>query len=371
MNIQFTKLIFIFLILTQTIYAEDTDTEKLCQDFMHIIVEEASIPLPHDSLCYSQYLDNIKGSLFAIRYLQHDFYQRGIRMSQKSSLDDIENLKQILKLCLNVRENEAKYPDYYQFVTAQTSQYNAYQVIAKELYQMNTKQMREDFEFLRYPSSSLISHFDEFFIKYPQLLANADNTIDGSNFLIDTDINPEIGSQLISANPSLETHSPYDSAMWIFMEGKGAMRAFPFFKAQIPPEKECFKSHLRQLFVAAGIFQEKIEPYLDLLVENAPQTPEGIISQIFIPKQRIREFAYVSLPCGFYDAKSSNEIDKTISDFQLDRMQETYSYENLQFRLLAGKLFDDEVRIFRYSLIPIEEQNAYRKLVLEVLKKIE
>lgn len=357
------KTILFFILAIQVVTAQELAPLDISKS-IHIITKEADVPLPQETPEYSRYLDNIKGALFGCRFCQHILYEKGLRPFH-SHLDDVEQVKKILKLALEIRQKEDKYPNYYSLITAQTSHYFAYQVIAKELYQRLSKQKRENFEFLRYPGSYLTSSLDDFFHLYPHMMIREFDDI-----LTETDVNPEVGRQILSTNLSLETHHAYDSALWIFLEGKGAARLGLHGEVEIPSAGECFKSHLFELFGSAGITKEQITPYIGALIAKAPVMNEGIINQIFIPKKRIKEFAYVSFSAGFLNAELNQDIDATIAAFQSDRMQEDPSNDNLQFRVLAGKLFDDDVLIFRYSLISEKDQKDYQKLVSDVLDKI-
>ena len=133
------KFAVLMVFVTQTLDAVDIINSFDVKGYQRVLHSETPVLLPNDTLEYSRYLDNIRDAVFFTRFCQHLLYEKRISSSLHSYLDDMERVKQILTLCLEVRQNENKYTDHYAFVTAQTSQYFAYQTIAKELLSTTTK----------------------------------------------------------------------------------------------------------------------------------------------------------------------------------------------------------------------------------------
>ena len=138
----------------------------------------------------------------------------------------------------------------------------------------------------------------------------------------------------------------------------------------VPSLEERFKSHLEELFNSIGLSPAKFNPFIEEVMARAPNPYEGIVNQIFIPKDRVREFLYISYPMGFVNHELNSKLDQAFADFQIDRFSDDCQNDNLQVRILAGKLFDEDVHIFRYSLIPLNEQLTFEQFVSEELDKL-
>lgn len=307
------------------------------------------------------------------------------------TLNDPRKVKEITNLLIQIRQKENQFPEKYQVVTAQDSRFFAYQVIAKELYKQQQGQERQNFEFLRYPGRQLVKDRQALFKTFPTLNVNKDNmqivqvladelsrknvdrgidnTDDAEDIYSINDTKPEISKQIVAINLGLETCLAYDSALFVFLDGKGVVEGHK--SSDNEAYIETFKSYLRQVFQSAGIHPEAYEKYLTALIYNTPITPEGIINQIFVPKSRIKEFLYISLPGGFLNVVSDELIDHQFETFQQERLSSDFDIHfNLQGRLIAGKLFDKDVEIFRYTLIPIKDQEIYSQFVQEVIEAI-
>jgi len=126
-----------------------------------------------------------------------------------------------------------------------------------------------------------------------------------------------------------------------------------------------------QLFESAGLPQLAYEPYLEKLINAAPRTEQGIINQIFLPKENIERYLYFSMSGGLLHPEQNRNIHATIQKFQQDRVSPSFdSKKNVQVRILAGSLFEEAVEIYRYSLIPKQARKAYEQFVEEVLQAI-
>lgn len=313
------------------------------------------------------------------------------------SLNNPKRTKEIIDLLIAIRKKEELFPDKYQVVTSQDSRFFAYQVIAKELYQQQNGSVFSDFEFLRYPNKQLAQSRKELFAKYPTLnltkeqaeelrgiaetekkaMENGnegdedqddDNDEDSGPYSIN-DTKPEISGQLVAANLSMETCLSLDSALFVFVDGKGVVEGHKGLENE--EYVNHFANYIRELFQNAGIAPEIYEQYIPTLIYNAPITKEGIVDQIFLPKERVQEFLYMSTPGGFLDLMQDEKIHEIFASFQSDRLRPSFKIDkNIQVRLIAGTLFNQDVKIFRHTLIPKEEQKNYILLVQEIVKQI-
>lgn len=280
--------------------------------------------------------------------------------------NDSKNDQKIIDLLTDVRKRELQNSDRYQVITAQDSHFFAYQVIAKELYEsLNSKQIH-DFEFLRYPQRNLKNNFKDFFNQYPYLITQDAANRSTHNSL---DNNPEISDQILSASLSMETNIFADSALFVFLMGKGIATSANSHTEE--NYRANFLKKIEELFEHAGVEKSKYKPLLKKLIEAAPRTQQGIVNQIFFNKENIEKYLYISLPLGFVDKTQNKDLRSFFLNFQKNRLLSNFNVKkNVQVRILAGTLFDGKVAIYRYSLIPEKEQMAYKKLVRETIKKI-
>lgn len=279
-------------------------------------------------------------------------------------LADPNNRNEIVELFLQIRLKELDHTKSYQIITAQDSRYFAYQVIAKELYvARNGGECLNDFEFLRYPSENLIKSPKVFFQSYPCLKNRSEEV---SSDCIDT--LSEISYQLLSGSLSIDTYIPADSALFVFLYGKGLAEWSNCKDEVLYHEK--FLQNVSTLFDSAGIKKDVYQAYLHNLLEAAPKTTHGIINQIFLPVSSIENYLYMSSAGGFLNEEQNNNISQTMEVFQKLRFNDFLLKESYQVRLIAGALFDGHVNIYRYTLIPIEEQKSYRLLVKDLIHKM-
>lgn len=264
---------------------------------------------------------------------------------------------------IKLRLKELENTDKYQVVTAQDSRFFAYQIIAKHLYEIIFQEEFENFEFLRYPHKGLLKSPEDFFKEYPDL---KNSKVKNPKVL---DLLPEISRQLLSCSLSMETNTPADSALFVFIFGKGISEWSNSKQEDVYNAK--FVQHIAELFESVGITQSAYEPYINELVDSAPKTNEGIINQIFFPKENIGNYLYFSISGGFLHPEQNTEIHATIAKFQESCLNSDFdAKKNIQTRVLVGSLFDRNVTIYRYTLIPEQEQENYKKLVKEIIKNI-
>lgn len=354
---------------------------------------------------------NLSVSLFAVNLenpaLILNSYTHNIEkclIESDCTLKNLQEKEDLLKFFINIRAKELEHLDKYQVITAQDSYFFAYQVIAKELYQRLQKKNLIDFEYLRAPHKSLAKNREDFFKQYPSLNVSkeiwaqiagvpvenlldfleqseqdddreSDNEDEAPNHsLVEqiyaiTDTCPEISRQLIAGNLSIETYVPADSAFDLFMDGIGVVTSQNANSEEDYLEK--LKDHLIEMFDHAGLSRASYEPYLDDLIQTAPRTQRGIITQIFLPKDHIEDFLYIAFPFGLLNSIEDEIIHQVFATFQSNRLKPNFNInKNLQVRLIAGSLFNDEVKIFRHTLIPQTEQDAYLQYVKNTIDQI-
>ncbi len=139
---------------------------------------------------------------------------------------------------------------HYQVVTAQDSNFLAYQLILKGLYQSLYNENFDAYEFLRpYHDPELTTNLEQFLGDHPDLIEigkvySIEEELDEEVYeeyktTKESDSLPTIRRQLISASLTLETWSPFDSALHVLAHGSGMSQ-----KA----EKEVLKELLKGLF---------------------------------------------------------------------------------------------------------------------------
>lgn len=313
---------------------------------------------------------------------------------------------EVAELFLKIHESENEHPEFIQCVTAQDSFFYAYQVIAKELYLKVGGEPREDFEFLRFPTEELLQSKEAFFSKYPSFIitdeeqAKAFKTTpykleetlrlfemqDEATYLglsqgeeeprhddedegDDTpsryafnDTHPEISKELLSVNFTMETYRPLDSALYVFLTGGSVSIDSSFTLNQM----------VCDLFKSFSLPSEKVKACMDELIEKAPRSKYGIINQIFLPKDNISQFLYLSFGGGFLHSIYDSKFEESFHEFQLNRQEESFrTFRNFQARIIAGSLLrDPRVKILRYTLIPDDQQRAYETTVRDALDNL-
>lgn len=325
-----------------------------------------------DVAAMNAYLENMNGAL--------DYF---VKKEHCPHLSDPIQRAEILNLLIDVRKNERAYPDHIQVVTAQDSRFFAYQIIAKALFEKLNGNAYAEYEFLRAPDANLISTRDELFKAYPSLyltkeeaaqtLTKLENEDDDDEIAYErfaiNDTLPQISRHVVAVNLSLETCVSLDSALYVFIKGAGVSELTN--SEDLEEYRGKLEGHIRELFHSAKVSKGAYEPYLASLIGNAPITQEGIVNQIFLPKDRIGDFLYMSFGGGFYHEEHDEIHSDILEAFQSNRLSPDFDRkDNIQARLLAGMLFEEDVRIIRYSLIPQVEQDRYRVFVQNAIDEI-
>lgn len=322
--------------------------------------------------------------------------------------DDRED---VMNLFLQIFENEIAHPDFIQCVTAQDCRFYAYQVIAKELYRKIYGEPRKEFEFLRF--HTLSKNREEFSSLYPSLmisktelakefktneegLEDALKTFekqDEEEFLriskgeeeshdddgedegvsISLQINdtmPEVSKELLSVNFTMETYRPLDSALFVFLSGH-SISLFYSPDDDLDYQYKISKIFC-ELFDSLSLPKEKVIHCVTKLIEKAPRSQFGIINQIFIPKENVNNCLYLAFGGGLLHPVYDSTFENSLLEFQNSREDSSFrTFRNFQARIIAGALFEDpKIKIFRYTLIPEEDQRKYERIVRDALNEL-
>lgn len=79
----------------------------------------------------------------------------------------------------------------------------------------------------------------------------------------------------------------------------------------------------------------------------------------------------MSFPGGFSRPDRDQHINEFLNKFQQSRQENNFNIkENAQGRLIAGSLFNSNVKMYRYTLIPKAERDYYKKFALSIVKEI-
>lgn len=284
--------------------------------------------------------------------------------------DKILQIEPIVKV-LSQREAELK-NDYYQVITGQDSRFLAYQIILKEFYKLKYGQSFDEYEFLRpYNDPELRNDLSQFFSEHPDLLdadrlmaetenMNCDQLIEFWEN-VENDTYPEITRQLISASLTLETTVTLDSAQFVFANGSGMCGM---------DDWSSITTYLQDAFLLEGIDSKKAGKFINEVLERAPFSKEGILMQIFVPKDFMKDLGYVSFGGGFVKKVETDSIEIYFSDHEAKRDSIDFNtMENDQVRLLVGNLDPTKVKIFRYSMVDDEVIKAFEEFVAFSIKE--
>lgn len=285
--------------------------------------------------------------------------------------EKLSQIEPIIK-AIHTKEHEL-HRDYYQVVTSLDSRFLAYQIILKEFYKLQYQLSFDDYEFLRpYKDPEIIKDLPTFFAKYPDLLEGRRLQRKAERLKkkqqeafwagVKNDTHPEIMKQLISASLTLETMTSLDSALHVFAQGAGITQ-----KADV----HALSRFILDAFSLEGLNSDGVVSCIHELLTNAPSSNEGIILQIFIPKNYMTEIAYVSFGGGFVKRKKTKNLQKYFFRHEQKRDAKDFDTEkNDQVRILAGGLDPEKVKIFRYSTIDEAAIQAYQELVRSKLTSL-
>ena len=180
----------------------------------------------------------------------------------------------------------------------------------------------------------------------------------------------EVSKELLSVNFTMETYRPLDSALFVFLSGKSVSLAS--LSDNQEEYKQKFTRILNELFDSLPLPKEKLAECLEKLIEKAPRSRFGIINQIFIPKENITKYMYLSFGGGFLHSVYDSKFEESYIEFQNNRQEESFrTFRNFQARVIVGSLFENpQVKILRYTLIPKETEIQYEAIVRDAIDEL-
>jgi hypothetical protein len=327
-------------------------------------------------------LGSFLSSLFALpsKEIYCERVTSGLRWHRENSFCNhltekrIKEIHPILEEAYDLECKNSK--DYYQIIVGQNSCFLAYQILLKELYKITRNQDFVNFEFLRpLDATFLESNLEKFFKKHPALLHSEEiwdllkSPFDKKKeegwdrIKTDLDNNPNISNQLISGSFTLETFAPMDSALDVFSRGSGMAG-----ENWVPKEISLL------IAIAAeheGVHDPNLISKLKKLITLSPVSQEGILIQIFIPKDYAPNVMYIAWGGGLVNKEATKDIKKYYNTLEqlrsLENFNTSYPY---QVRLLAGALSPDKIKIKRHTLVNPQELFDYETLVSNFWKNL-
>lgn len=273
-----------------------------------------------------------------------------------------ENSGKLNELLARTLNQERIHRDYYVLYHAQNKKFILFYDILKELIKQTLKKEHTAFEYLRVPGPAT----------YNKKLAE----IVKKGFEWDHD--PEVKKMLLSVNLSLFGNASVTT-------GESSFSALLFDRSILPPERL-----FELIFDSFELDRAFIEKFKNLFKKYEPQ--EGNLLQIFIPKDVINTYVYLSQAYGRLlsmpmihhaaiplkpvvirkDGKTDVLDLKTIDAqtyLALFRNHpediSAYDMDRMQGRLLITNDFllnpESGVKIYRYNTIPLKEALQYKK----------
>lgn len=284
-----------------------------------------------------------------------------------------QELKKYDHLIKKIITREKEYvTTHYVFYHAHTARIRLIQDIIKELYRFFFQQAAlPHFKFLRFWNDA--SPF-----KTPHdFLTRFKHEAFGHAF----DRSAEVAKQLLSVNISLFGNRT--------LSGDGFFAGectFTYFLNNRSHLSEWYYPYLRDLFSRLGLQNNRVEKLIDLSIKLEAPDNTGQLIQIFIPKDKVDQYIYVSHYSGtphseIQTAAANVTFNKTLNrhtsikpilesyqnkPFEMD----TYTYDQLQARLLFNPdVFNPKsnIKIYRYCSIPKRQLADYKKQLRTIL----
>lgn len=313
--------------------------------------------LPSEEMFYKRVVSGLKSYQFKIR--RNDFTERHLKAFEPL-------IKSIIR-----RERELE-KTHYQFVTSQDSIFIAYQVILKEWYKIKCQKKFDDYEFLRpYNHCNYEQNLHRFLSLHPDLsqlnrviqksLGMTGRQSDAYWASVHSDALPAVSKQLISASFTLESTPSLDSALYVFATKKGVCQESSY---------DSIFDLLMEVFHSEKKFTPSVKNALYALIKKAPISKEGVIMQIFVPKNEVSNVVYIANTGGFVRQNETRNIHKHIELFQRKRESVHFDAKSTdQVRILGGALSPDKAKIYRYSTVDERAIRAYEVLVRNFFEK--
>jgi hypothetical protein len=291
--------------------------------------------------------------------------ERVLAEARVAGRPDEEIIRGTVELAARVQAEAAARPDHYSVLVGQRADFLAFHVIAEELGRLVPAILHPGPAAFRSPWMELERDRAELFQRFPSLrmgepsapaaatLLDPGSSAEGQSL---SDLHPAVGTQVVSASLSLVTSHPQESCLFGFLRNTGMHNGQKGSRDAGP------ETHIRAMLRSAELADGTIRAHWTGLTTTPPSWT-GLITQVFIPKARVRQFAYVSRPCGFVDHRRDRDIHAVF--------RERHAHDPLdqsQVRLLPGALRrDPEALVIRHSLIPEHAMAAYREKVRAIL----
>jgi hypothetical protein len=289
--------------------------------------------------------------------------ERVLAEARVAGRPDEEIVRGTVELAARVQAEAAARPDHYSVLVGQRADFLPFHVIAEELGKQVPAIRHPGPVAFRSPWAELERDRAGLFRRFPSLrMAEASPPAaaalpgSGAEGQCLSDLHPAVGTQVVSASLSLVTSHPQESCLSGFLRNTG------MHNGQKAPRDAGPETHIRSMLRSAGLADGTIQAHWTGLTTTPPSWT-GLITQVFIPKVRVRQFAYVSRPCGFMDHRRDREVHAVF--------RERHAHDPLdqsQVRLLPGALRGDpEALLIRHSLIPEQTMAAYQEKVRTIL----
>jgi hypothetical protein len=248
----------------------------------------------------------------------------------------VENIEKYPEIFVKVLSREEEFCESHEvFYHAQLNNFNIVRDLLKEIYaKCELMHIGKDFQFLR----NWI-HAPEFTVS--DLFTNYRNIDDHE---------PEISRILLSVNLSLFGNA-----------GSCGEETFGYFKDNHSFRRPSIAGLLEEIFNYFGFNCTYLERLLEL---NAKlKTNEGVLLQIFIPKEKVNDYAYLSSAGGMHHELRPT-LSAVIEQYKKDP-KVLGNFDSLQARILLSKdcMLNPKsgVKIFRYTMASKENKREYKK----------
>lgn len=252
----------------------------------------------------------------------------------------------------------ARYPDHVSFITGQSENFIAYDLIAGAVFQtfhpgeMTESQLKNQV-FLRYPNQNAPKNLVELFRKIPL----DDEDYDTASTLV--------ADYLVAASPSLEEDDGDESALAI---------------ARSNERDQLIQAVVSKLFMKEGIPLSLFKDPINSLLREMPSSGEGgIVTRIFLPRSApLHQVVYRSLAYGLpyrpKDLENPEAFRQFCEDYQSGKRWGDDPIPQVRFLpsgLRADQGFDlDAIHMVRYTCLSSEALSDYAEKVHHAVRDI-
>lgn len=264
---------------------------------------------------------------------------------------------------------------YYVFYHAQELEYYVLQDFVKELYRiLNLREPLDDFVFLR-------AWYEK--VEGPK---NPNEFTDAHKILLSSSSLPAIfgldgflSKQMLAVNLSLFGNST---------KGSAGESTFYFFILSKGIHNFHAKDMIKDVFSHCGLNCAYVDRVLSLMQRiKTFKLPRGVLQQIFIPKEKVDKYVYLSRAYGtplhkkvsttlelFKNNPEQLTIDGEISSLRATKEPRQLDVDTLQARIvfLADGMLnpDSGIKIYRYTAIPDDVMATYEKELKQLVQEV-